>query len=105
MVEYGGIFHPIWNGFADLIWILFVVAVVRTPTDRLPRGWRTKIYWIAGGTIFNVYAPGLVIPVGVVVAWALFVKRYRRSASDHLSTTAADQGYPFYPTRRPVAPQ
>ena len=92
MVNYGGTFHPIWNGLADLIWILFVVAVVRTPTERLPRGWRTKIYWIVGGTIFNVYAPGLVIPVGVVVAWALFLRRYRRGAADPLSTTTADQG-------------
>lgn len=74
---------------------------MRSPTDRLPRGWRSKIYWIVG----NVYAPGLVIPVGVVVAWALFVRRYRRTASDQSSTTAADQGYPFYPNRHLAAPR
>jgi hypothetical protein len=106
VVDYGGTFHPIWNGLADLIWILFAIVVVRTPTERLAHGWRSKIYWILGGTIFNVYAPGLFIPVGVVVAWALFVKRHRRTDRCEAPTAVAltaNEGYPFYADRGPVA--
>lgn len=54
-----GILHPIWNGIRIWSGLLYVVTILRTPTERFARGWRSKIFWIVGGTVLTAYGSGL----------------------------------------------
>ena len=93
-------FHQAWNAVASLVDLLYVIVVVRIPTERFPRGRRSKAWWIAGGIIPGGWGFGLFVPIGVLVAWPLLIHRYRRgnvAAGPGRKEEAEDKPYSFYP--------
>src|SRR5581483_6305352 len=98
MGSWHGPLHVVWNSLAILLELLYVVVVVRIPAERFPHGRRSKVWWIVAGLVQPVYVPGLVLPIGALVAWPLVVARVRRANRTGDAGTDAS-GYSFYPDR------
>lgn len=78
MVRWNGVGHFAWNVTALLMWATAIVAVVRVPTKRFSRGWRTKA-WAILGTAIAIYFSGFYVPVGAFIGFT--VARQRRRVS------------------------
>jgi hypothetical protein len=98
-----GPLHLVWNSIATLIELLYVIAVIRIPTERFPRQRRSKAWWIVAGLVPAASGFGLFVPIGVLVAWPLVLHRFRYpsdAANENFSQTEEHERYRFYPGRR-----
>ncbi|HET6917772.1 MAG TPA: hypothetical protein VFH56_16915 [Acidimicrobiales bacterium] len=76
MVRWDGVGHIAWNIIASLVWVVAIIAVVRVPTDRFSKGWRTKAWAIVGAAV-AVYFAGFYLPVGALIGFTV-ARRHRR---------------------------
>ena len=80
MVRWDGAGHIAWNIIASLVWVIAIIAVVRVPTDRFSRGWRTKA-WAIAGTAVAVYFSGFYLPLGALIGFTVARHHRRRTVA------------------------
>ena len=100
VIHWGGTLHPIWNALAALLWLLYLVAVALIPSERFARGWRSKVWWMLAA-LLSAEISGLFIPLGVILAWPVLIRRYRRgvprSKAGGVHPDFDSGAHPFYP--------
>jgi hypothetical protein len=77
-LAWGDALQQVWNSLAILLCVALVVGVWRVPTTWYSRGWRDKAWWISWTVIPTVSLAGLLVPIGALVAWPLFLRSLKR---------------------------